>query len=454
MGPRRSHRKSRNGCPECKSRRLKCDERYPCANCVKHGIQCSFVAPVPSTRTASADLSVSTNSTSQSLPVQSGPPIHHSHVHLPGSLDAPTPNGSFVGGISGSGSSPPESETRLDLLNHLPDPRYEVSGYRQNWALDLELMHHFSTVTCNTLAIREDARHVWRVVMPMEGYSNEYILHGILSIAAVHKSYLSPMPAKKEKYSKASAYHLAAGLKVFRELIASPIDTAHWQTVFCFASMTTIHLCTVPLRQGGARWPDPIANTVELLSSVKGLQAIMRPFLPSLGRSHLAPLANAVWLESEMRIHSTSLSQHSLLPSDIWLQLGRLHQWIKTCPIRHLDGDGVAQDSDLHHRKDYEIAIRALENSTRQIELAGPHPEAGMIFLWAYPLSKQFYKALLAHCPAALVILAHCCVLLQSVDDRWYLKGLAHQLLQDIDRNINPAYRDWLTWPRHWILQP
>ncbi|EKV09145.1 hypothetical protein PDIG_57010 [Penicillium digitatum PHI26] len=43
MGPRRSHRKSRNGCPQCKARRIKCDEQCPCTNCTKHAIHCSYV---------------------------------------------------------------------------------------------------------------------------------------------------------------------------------------------------------------------------------------------------------------------------------------------------------------------------------------------------------------------------------------------------------------------------
>lgn len=164
-------------------------------------------------------------------------------------------------------------------------------------------MHHYCTVTCSSLTFREDARHVWRSVIPTEAYSNRYLMHGILAIAAVHRAYLFPTAAQKEKYIKASAYHLAAGLKEFRELIASPIDPENWQPVFCFAAMITIHLCTVPVRLGGSKWPNPIANMIELFASMKGLQAITKPFLPSMGRTPLAPMANSVWLESEMRVH-------------------------------------------------------------------------------------------------------------------------------------------------------
>lgn len=76
-----------------------------------------------------------------------------------------------------------------------------------------------------------------------------------------------------------------------------------------------------------------------------------------------------------------------------------------------------------------------------------------MVFLWAYRLSVQFHKDLEAHHPAALVLLAHYCVLLQTVDHRWYLNDMARQLLEDIERHIHPGYRDWLAWPRRWVYR-
>ncbi|KAI0138110.1 hypothetical protein F4776DRAFT_79265 [Hypoxylon sp. NC0597] len=47
--PRRSHRKSRAGCSECKRRHIKCDELRPaCGNCSISSRDCSFLASKPS----------------------------------------------------------------------------------------------------------------------------------------------------------------------------------------------------------------------------------------------------------------------------------------------------------------------------------------------------------------------------------------------------------------------
>ncbi|KAF2112995.1 hypothetical protein BDV96DRAFT_579546 [Lophiotrema nucula] len=66
---RRSHRKSRLGCQNCKTRRIKCDERRPeCTNCKKRQVRCDYVVESstphafnsePSGSAASARLNVS-----------------------------------------------------------------------------------------------------------------------------------------------------------------------------------------------------------------------------------------------------------------------------------------------------------------------------------------------------------------------------------------------------------
>lgn len=81
------------------------------------------------------------------------------------------------------------------------------------------------------------------------------------------------------------------------------------------------------------------------------------------------------------------------------------------------------------------------------------HIEKGMVFLFAHPLSKQFHDDMEAHEPAALVILAHFAVLIQLVDDIWYMHGFGWQLLEDIEKNIRPEFREWLVWPKQWVYQ-
>ncbi|OGE55049.1 hypothetical protein PENARI_c005G08522 [Penicillium arizonense] len=349
---------------------------------------------------------------------------------------------------------PSRPESRLDLLHILSSSPYGTPSNTDDWACDLELMHHYCTVTCNSLTIREDARHVWRIVLPMEGYSNSYLMHGILALAALHRACL--YPAQKEKYIKASSYHQAAGLKKFRELIASPIDPSNWQPVFCFASMIMVYVCASPIRLGADRWPTPILNIVELFAVVNGLQTIMEPWLHSLRKTQLAPLVNCVWLDNDMLISSPSVMQQSLLPPDIRDRISQLHQFIDNYPFpqpqTHQDQNTSAgSPSTVDHREAYKNAMKFFEHSTRQLELAGPHIETGMIIMWAYSLSKRFQEDLEAYKPAALILLAHWCVLLHLIDHCWFINGASRQLLEDIESKIHPGFQEWLVWPKRWV---
>lgn len=43
-GKRRKHKNSKNGCPNCKKRRVKCSEDLPaCMNCIKHKVRCGYL---------------------------------------------------------------------------------------------------------------------------------------------------------------------------------------------------------------------------------------------------------------------------------------------------------------------------------------------------------------------------------------------------------------------------
>lgn len=151
-----------------------------------------------------------------------------------------------------------------------------------------------------------------------------------------------------------------------------------------------------------------------------------------------------------MPFSSPAMAAQSLLPIDIWPQISRLHHFIDEYPFPQPQSDPEAQEtSDI--RKDYRVALEFYEHSVRQLELAGPRVEAGMVFMWAYPLSKRFHDDLKAHGPPALVLLAHYCVLLQIIDHFWFVNSMARQVLADIESKLHPGFREWLVWPRWWV---
>ncbi|KAL4813859.1 hypothetical protein BDW67DRAFT_192630 [Aspergillus spinulosporus] len=124
---RRFHKKSRTGCTQCRSRRIKCDETHPtCRNCQRASMACHYaVQSLPNTGAAQG---------------------------IPGPL------------------SLTESHTSFDML-------------------DLTLMHHYTAVTSVSL-FGEEQKELWQTEVPTMACSSPLLMHGLLATAALHMAFL------------------------------------------------------------------------------------------------------------------------------------------------------------------------------------------------------------------------------------------------------------------------
>ncbi|KAK9471129.1 uncharacterized protein V1510DRAFT_397718 [Dipodascopsis tothii] len=227
--PRKSHIKSRSGCANCKRRRIKCDEQHPrCRNCIKHGVGCDYL-----------------NLPSASAPAATGP--------------GPSPppwDAGFLGKLPDAGArsgvsptSPALSPGSLPLLmgmqgqqthalDHLvavspvprapqstastaspasaPDVVIESSASALS-LVQLELFHHFLTVTVKTLSDATDGE-LWLVQIPRMAFHSEFLMYAILTIAATHLRFLRDDSA----YRRMEIYYRQRALETFREALCAP----------------------------------------------------------------------------------------------------------------------------------------------------------------------------------------------------------------------------------------
>ena len=168
-----------------------------------------------------------------------------------------------------------------------------ASGPPESWGRDLELMHHYCTITSGTFAHQESACHVWRFIFPQEGYAHAFVTHGVLSLAALHKAHL--LPSKRHIYLARSAYHHAIGQKDFRALLFNVTDE-NWRPVYCFAAIVVGYVLLSSAGFRDVSTASPIQRTSELFLVTRGIKAILLPFLERLSQTDLAPLLQTVWM--------------------------------------------------------------------------------------------------------------------------------------------------------------
>ncbi|OHE96014.1 hypothetical protein CORC01_08707 [Colletotrichum orchidophilum] len=401
MATRRSHTKSRTGCRDCKRRKVKCDEAYPsCFNCSRHGILCSLSASQPSPANFTPQRSNITPSVNGLSPEA---PYHF--------LDAAVDHGRL--------RSPAPS------INH--------------WGHGLELMHHYTLVTANTLSIRPDMQNVWRVTIPEIGYDCPFVMHGILTIAALHKAYL--IPSARDKYLDLATSHQNAGIEGFRAQLPT-VDDTDWKPLFCFASLVVSYVASLPVRTQHHLESEPDILGVFIL--VRGVRTILEPYQRRLVNTEFAPMATGIWTADPDDPSFTHPPLHrSPLPPDVFEALQGLYDFFQE------NLDDTAGD-------EYGTAVKELEKAVYFMAHAGANPETGMIFFWPYVISENIMADIRAKNPYSMVLLAYFGVFLCVLEPRfWFLRGWSRCLFAMVDVQLagHPVLLEAVKWPRKQVFE-
>jgi hypothetical protein len=189
MPPRLAHKKSRNGCTRCKTRRVKCDENRPeCNNCKRHGVTCEFPGvhfkrqrigasqPIPE-----AD-ELMPSSPQQMLPTvsppqQLRPPVTHQFQSI-------TPVASYT-------SSPPQTlspQVQLDTPYGSEDTEEDTLDADERRLLENRLLHHFTTIVLYTFpsATNRAIRDMWTLDGVRLAFEHPFLLSTIFATTALH----------------------------------------------------------------------------------------------------------------------------------------------------------------------------------------------------------------------------------------------------------------------------
>ncbi|KAH6717726.1 hypothetical protein BKA61DRAFT_476235 [Leptodontidium sp. MPI-SDFR-AT-0119] len=232
MSARKTHRKTRTGCRTCKQRKIKCDEQRPsCNNCIKHSVQCDFLA-------------------SQAFGGGNGLP--HNSVQ---SSHASPHGGSASNFVVGSPDGGPSSGLNL---------------------LDLELLHNYVTSTAFTIHTDPAMKIAWRVNVPQVGFSYDFVMRGILALSALHMAHYKP--DKREFYISQAMLQHQTGLRVATEVLAS-VTKENCTGVYAFSALTIFFTLASPRKaedlllvgeNGMADWLFLVKGTSFIVNNYEG----------------------------------------------------------------------------------------------------------------------------------------------------------------------------------------
>ncbi|KAL2826537.1 hypothetical protein BJY01DRAFT_262310 [Aspergillus pseudoustus] len=414
---RRSHRKSRLGCGNCKKRRIKCDEKKPaCSNCLHHAVDCDF-----SMRSGSE---------------ASTPPARRYQFRQ--SKYQPV-------------GSPQDQDQDQDQEHDEPAAPTSTSASTSKSGIslaDLHLFHHFTTTTAFTLAdatSQPKTRHLWQCLIPSWGICFPSILHLILTLSALHLASLQHTreenPAEKakeqQKYTTQADAHFTFGVRSVTSVLAlDTLDSGNCQQIY----ISAVLICFAYFARGprtGEFLVFSAAGKSEWLVLLQGVRAILAQRQAEIFRGPLEP-------ESKGSGSSASEGRGLELDAELARHVERLHE------VRALV---VSEVVDAGDRECYLATVDDLVDCFRGAYASRKAGEYGTELMpftmgWTFRLADVMIERLEAREPAALVVLAHWAILVRFMrEDVWFMKGWDAHIVRGIAGCLPEGFRGWVEWP-------
>ncbi|TVY33220.1 Sterol uptake control protein [Lachnellula occidentalis] len=386
---KRPHKKSRGGCKTCKTRKVKCDEAQPkCSFCEKRDLKCVYFY------TSAASLSNSAT---------------------PPSLSSE--NASSASTSPGSGYYA-DVELVPQSWSLSPAPSIQIMSTAGCMSrTDLELMHHWSTATWNTINVTDQQNGVLLLHAPQLGFGNEFLLNCILGISSFHLEHLNPDSPQISLIRQQTSLYRVRALKSFREHLGNSHSSLETWEASLLTSILLVVLCSKEHVS-----PDGDLAVVNWIVLYRGLASVimMRSYV-DVQRSNVASI---------FKREFSSLRTAPVIPQLL------IDMVEKIKPL----------DSDFEYLEWYCKAIDVLGILYAGLRQDGVTPALFVrIVSWPSFLSEQFGRCAQEKRPRSLIILAYYLVFTKLVNGLWWLDGSSNAQINAIEEMIGP---EWLVYMR------
>ncbi|KAI9701736.1 MAG: hypothetical protein M1820_006364 [Bogoriella megaspora] len=382
---RKAHQKTKDGCTSCKKRHQKCDENRPkCWACTGYSTECDLGqrSQKPTSQ--------------QSLPAASVP-------------DAPMLS-SKIKGLE-------DKSTGLNLC-------------------DLELLHQYLIATCMSTNQKPEVTSRIQITMPALALQYTFLMHGILSMAAVHLARIRP--ARQEEYLLIASRYQNLALPAYRSAVQH-LDARNCHALVAFSK---------GILWSAFAYPPCIVSPGFAIDVDEDGDWLPNWFHLLYGSCMLVKAARG-WIEAGPHPHLVNLLIAPLEPA---VDSDTQHILDFVAHLNMISGD-VGETESLTIEIETDAALR-LCNSFAIAAMSDQNtPLRNAVNAWIESLPPAYLTMLQNKNPRSLVILAFFCVLIQRSETVWYMQGNAKRLLLVIEQNLDSSYMPWIHWPRSLILE-
>jgi hypothetical protein len=260
--------------------------------------------------------------------------------------------------------------------------------------------------------------------------------HGILACSALHLAYLNPPESKR--YQLTAAYHQNRALPAFRSAIANA-NKYTCNALLAFSQLLIIH-CFASEEQGEdlllVKGKDEL-GLPDWLHIIRGNCTIFKTNWQFIENGPLTPL-KMEGIDGEHLSPVPENPQYAQRLSELLAAISfpgknRIAQQVTEASPSPLP------DALLELSRAFSKAHSARSRSVFTMWTA--------LYIWPVQVSQDYLDLLKDRDPAALILLAHYCILLEPLDSHWCMSGYSKRLLSRIYNQLDQEWRQWLHWP-------
>jgi hypothetical protein len=303
---------------------------------------------------------------------------------------------------------------------------------------DMALLHHWITVAGHSILKTHEVNHFWHSVMPLVGFKYQYVIHSILSIAALHIAYTNP--SERHNSLLVAAEHHSKALDGFAEDIghAGPENSS---ALFANATLTFFYAFVSFSKMFEGEYVDRKARTARVLGTewiplVRGTGAVLHPLHEYVRTGPLSPLLdlhNFADLDPNDNSYSSEYNDCLTQLRKIWAGEEHAEVYDQTSEELRKCSTWMAQ---------FRITDRFTNTSTWYNRFtSGP-------FIWLFNAPEKYFVLQHQRQPHALIIFAYYGALLHELDGYWWAEGCGRSIVNAVDECLGPYWSSEIEWPK------
>lgn len=286
------------------------------------------------------------------------------------------------------------ARTPLDIIRSHANPVASRS-------LELKLMHHYTALTSGTFSESKDETAAWQVEIPTIAYDAQYLMDAILAVSALHLRALNP---EDHIMVRASHSYMASALSQYSSLLRNGVSEINAEALFSTAAL-------IAFQSSASRRFDDSDGSYQLplawFHSFQGVKTVV--------------MASWQWLRNSDRVFSIISAQPAL-------NLNLDDRITFFAPLL----EGLEEQAANEPEETRTETMRSYQHAVAYLNWAHKKPERGRILGFAATVSRRFVDLIAQHDPRALVIIACFFAMTKTVDDVWWLHGVAKREVSGI----------------------